>query len=52
MLDILAMLSHDGGTELCKALAQLGDNLRSYKILDCLLAAVFRIDIYIKLYRR
>ena len=50
MLDVLAVLSHDGWSKLRKALAKLWEDLGSHEILDRLFASVLGIDIYVKLY--
>lgn len=49
MLDILAVLSDESGTELREFLAELWDDLGADEILNRCLRAGIRVDVYVKL---
>jgi hypothetical protein len=49
VLDILAMLGNQGGTQLCELLPKLWDNLGPDELFNGSLGAGIRVDIYVEL---
>jgi hypothetical protein len=49
MLDVLSVLCHDCRAKFGKASPELWQDLGAHQVLDRLLAAVIRVDVYLKL---